>query len=354
MKIKIAILDSDKNYLSRMVSAFSARYSEKTEIYSFTELDAAVRCIKENKIDIFLAAPDFDVDVSKLPPRCAFAYFVENSEIETIKDQRAISKFQKADLIYKQILGFYAENSSVVSGMKMKQEGVANIYVFMPVSGGAGSSTAAAAFAKNQTMKGKKAIYINFEDFGCADVFFSGEGQSNLSDIIYVMKSKKSNLALKLESAVKQDPSGVYFFSNPVIALDMMEMTGDDKMLMIKELSLTGSYDTIVIDMGFSLEKDKLKLLGLADSIVLVSDGSHISRMKFARAYVALKAVEEQNEIWLQSKSYVLYNKFSNKTSQVLDTVELKNLGGIPRFENADYKQIIDQIAGMNVFNNLQ
>lgn len=53
MKIKIAILDSDKNYLSRMVSAFSARYSEKTEIYSFTELDAAVRCIKENKIDIF-------------------------------------------------------------------------------------------------------------------------------------------------------------------------------------------------------------------------------------------------------------------------------------------------------------
>lgn len=353
MKIKIAILDKDKNYLSRMVSAFAARYSEKTEIYSFTDMDSAIECLGEAKIDIFLASTDFDIDVRALPARCGFAYFVESPEIETVKDQRAICKFQKADLIYKQILGFYAENSNAITGMKMKNSNTARVYVFLPVSGGVGSSTAAAAFAKNRCAAGKKTLYLNFEDFGCSDMFFSGEGQYNLSDIIYVIKSKKSNLALKLESAVKQDASGVHFFSNPAIALDMMELSEDDKVRIIKELVVTADYDAIVIDMGLSFEKDKLSLLGLADGIVFVSDGSYISRIKLARVYSAMKVVEEQNEIWLQNKSYILYNKFSSKTSKVLDSIELKPLGGIPRFEGAEPQQIVNQIAGMNVFNNI-
>lgn len=354
MKIKIAILDSDKNYLTRMVSAFAARYSDKTEMYSFTDLDAALDCLGEAKIDIFLASPDFDIDMSALPARCGFAYFVESSEIETVRDQRAICKFQKADLIYKQILGFYAESSAAVTGMKTKSEGTAKIYAFLPVSGGAGSSTAAAAFAKRRASMGRKTLYMNFEDFGCADIFFAGEGQFNLSDIIYVLKSRKSNLALKLESTVKQDASGVYFYSNPVVALDMMELTEDDKLRILKELVVTADYDTIVLDLPLSFEKEKLDLLKFADSLIFVSDGSHVSRIKLARVYMAMKVIEEQNEIWLQNKSYILYNKFSNKTSQILDTVELKPLGGIPRFENATSHQIVDQIAGMNVFNSLQ
>ena len=36
MKIKLALLDSDQNYLNRIVTAFNIKYADKLEIYSFT------------------------------------------------------------------------------------------------------------------------------------------------------------------------------------------------------------------------------------------------------------------------------------------------------------------------------
>ncbi|MBR1864398.1 MAG: chromosome partitioning protein ParA [Ruminococcus sp.] len=354
MKIKIAILDRDSNYLSRMVSAFAARYSEKIELYSFTDLEQAYACLRESKIDVFLASTDFDIDTGRIPPRCIFAYFVENSDIETFKDQRAISKFQKADLIYKQILGLYAEISSLVTGVRLKSDNAAMIYAFMPASGGVGSSTVAAAFARNQAMQGRKTLYFNFELYGCADLFFSGEGQSTLSDIIYTLNSKKTNLGIKLESSVKQDQCGVYFYSSPEIALDMMELGDKDKLRILNEITSTADYQVIVLDLDFDLGKERLDLLKLVDGIVFVSDGSQISRVKTARVSNALKAVEEQTEIWLTSKSYILYNKFSSKTSQALNSLEWKFLGGVPKYEGAATQQIVAQIAGMDVFANLQ
>ena len=35
MKIRVAVLDKDKTYLSRFVTAFEARYSERMSLLSF-------------------------------------------------------------------------------------------------------------------------------------------------------------------------------------------------------------------------------------------------------------------------------------------------------------------------------
>ena len=42
MKIKLALLDSDVNYLNRIVNAFNTKYAEKFEIYSFTKYENAI------------------------------------------------------------------------------------------------------------------------------------------------------------------------------------------------------------------------------------------------------------------------------------------------------------------------
>lgn len=39
MKIKLALLDNDQNYLNRIVSVFNIRYADKLEIYSFTKIE---------------------------------------------------------------------------------------------------------------------------------------------------------------------------------------------------------------------------------------------------------------------------------------------------------------------------
>ena len=347
MKIKLAILESDQSYLNRIVTAFSTKYSDKFQIYSFTNPDMAFNVLESEKIDVLIANDSFDIDVSALPQRCTFAYFVDSKDVDTHNEQVAISKFQKAEMIYKQILSLYSENAGKLTGLKLNDD-ASKLFVFATPSGGAGSSAMAAACAKHFASKGKKTLYLNLEDFGSSDVFFSGEGQFNMSDIIFALKSKKANLSMKLESCVKQDESGVYFFSQSNVALDMLELTNEEKLRLISELKLTGSYDYIILDMDFGLSKDFMNIYKQANSIVAVGDGSDSSNSKIHRAYVALSTMEQGSDVTIANRLLLLYNKFSNKTGKALADTDIKNIGGAPRYEHATVSQVVDQLSKLS------
>ena len=352
MKIKLAILERDQSYLNRIVSVFSTKYSDKFEIYSFTNPEVALSTLDNAKIDVLVANDAFDIDVTKLPKRCGFAYLVDSMDVETINNQRAIAKFQKVDLIYKQILSIYSENAGSVSGLKLGDDS-AKIIAFQSVSGGCGGSTMAAACALHFAAQGKKTLYLNLEKFGSSDSFFSAEGQFDMSDIIFALKSKKANLALKLESCVKQDPRGVYFYSQSKIALDMMELSSDDILKLINELKLTGSYNAIVLDLDFSIDREALKVLRQIHSIVWVGDGSDVSNTKLYRAFIALSTMEQNADSPLTNRLQLIYNKFSSKTSKTLDEVGIKNIGGCPRFEHATTSMVLGQVASKEMFDKI-
>lgn len=352
MKIKLAILEKDQSYLNRIVTAFSTKYADKLEIYSFTDAHVAMATLDNARIDVLVASDAFDIDVKSLPARCAFAYFVDSSDIETENEQRAICKFQKADLIYKQILSVYSEKAGRISGLKLGDDS-AKIIVFASPSGGTGSSTMAAACAMHFSSKGKKTLYLNLEHYASSDIYFQAEGQFDMSDIIFALKSKKTNLSLKLESCVKQNQMGVCFYSQAKIALDMLELTSDDILRLISEIKLTGSYDYIVIDMGFGMDKEIMKIYRQAHGWVWVGDGSEISNLKIFRAYNALATREANAESPLTNRLSLIYNKFSSKSSKTLEGIELKNIGGAPRFEHATVEQVLEQLATKEMFDKI-
>lgn len=352
MKIKLALLDDDLGYLNRIVAVFSTKYSDKFEIYSFTDKDVALAALENSKIDVLVSGDMFDIDVNVLPKRCGFAYFVESAEIDTYNDQRVICKFQKADLIYKQILSIYSENAGNVSGLKIGDD-TSKIFAFASASGGTGCSTMAASCAAHFAAQGKKTLYLNLESFGSSDVFFSAEGQFDMSDIIFALKSKKANLSLKLESCVKQDARGVYFYSQSKIALDMLELNLDDKLRLISELKLMGTYEYIILDCDFSMDKNYLKIFREAHSWIWVGDGSEISNSKIFRAYNALATMEQNSDAPLTSRLCLIYNKFSNKNGKAIDDIGLKSVGGAPRFEHATTQDIISQLMSKDMFDKI-
>lgn len=349
MKIKLAILEKDQSYLQRFISVFSTKYADKFQIYSFTDEEVAYSTLNDTKIDVIVASDVFEIDIKRVPRRCGFAYLVDSLDVETVNNQRAVCKFQKVDLIYKQILSIYSENAGNVAGLKLGDD-TAQIVAFESVSGGCGGSTIAAACALHFAAQGKKTLYLNLEKFGSADSFFSAEGQFDMSDIIYALKSKKANLALKLESCVKQDPRGVYFYSQSKIALDMLELKVDDIIRLISEIRLTGSYNVIILDLDFSFDADMLKILRQTHSIIWVGDGSEISNSKLIRAYSALSIIEQNEDVPILNRISLIYNKFSNKTSKALDDLGIKTIGGNPRFEHATTAMVIGQIAPKEMF----
>lgn len=352
MRIKLAILEKDPSYLNRIVSAFNTKYADKFEIYSFTDKEMALATLDPSRIDVLIASDSFDINVEALPKRCGFAYFVDAVDVDSINDQRAICKFQKADLIYKQILSIYSENSGRAAGLKLG-DNHAKVVAFSSPCGGVGASSLAAAFAVRMTKQGKKALYLNLEKYGSSDVFFAGEGQFDISDIIFSLKSKKANLAMKLESCVKQDHTGVYFYSQAKFALDMMELGKEEISRFISELRLTGIYDYIVVDIDFSLSKDTLDVFRTMSNIVMVGDGSEVSNMKIFRTYNALVALEQNTDNSLLNKLLLVYNKFSNKTGKAIEGIEINNIGGAPRYEHATTEQVITQLSNMSMYDKI-
>lgn len=352
MIIKLAILEKDRTYLNRIVNVFNTKYADKFEVYSFTDSNIAISTLESSKIDILLANEEFDIDLERLPRRCAFAYFVETPDVDCIYDQRAICKFQKADLIYKQILGVYAEKAGSLTGLKLGDDS-AKVIAFSSVGGGTGASSMAAAAAIHFASQNKKTLYLNFEKLGSTNLLFSGPGQFDMSDVVFALKSRKANLSMKLESYVKQDESGVYFYSQPKVDLDMYELTDDDIMRMVSELKLTGAYDYIIADMDFSLNSERMDAFRRTHAVVWVGDGSELSNHKITRAYKAITIMEQDQDAPVTNRMCLIYNRFSNKSSQTVGDIGIRNIGGAPRYEHATTAQIIHQLSKMSIFDNI-
>ena len=268
------------------------------------------------------------------------------------RGQPTICRFQKADLIYRQVLSLYAEHAGSMTELKFSDDGC-RVIAFASPSGGAGSSTMAAACALHFAALGKKTLYLNLEKFGSPDDYFAGQGQFDMSDIIYALKTRKANISMKVESAVKQDPRGVFFISQSKLALDMLELTTEEILRLISELRLNGSYDCLILDAEFGLDKDSLKVLHQAHVMVVVGDGSHTSNTKIFRAMTALNTKEENEDTPLINRTVLAYNRFSSRSGETIANLELRAIGGAPRYENAGTEQLLAQLSRNPLFDEI-
>ena len=350
MKIRVAILDEDKSYLDSFVAMFGNKYLGKLELYTFTDLTIALNNIEARKIDVFLANASIELDVALLPSRCAFAYLVDTVDAETIHGKSAVCKFQRMDIIYKQIENLYADVSQITM-RKSKSAGNHKMLLFSSPSGGSGSSVMAVACAKHLAALGKRVLYLNLEKFGTSDVYFRADGIYDFSDLLYAIKIKHVNLNMKLESYVRQDVSGVYFYAPEKNLLDFLEMNAEDLQTLIDSLGSTDAYEYIVIDREFDLDKSSLDICCWADYLIMTVDGENASNNKVKRVIDALHTIEDVKEINILDHTYLIYNMFSNKTGKKLDDIDVEIIGGVPTIVHATTDMIVQSLAEMPMWN---
>ena len=352
MKIKVAILERDVAYLNRITSIFSLRYAEKLEVYAFTTYEGAMKALENTRIDVLLADDCFEIEKEKLPKRCGMAYLVDMTGIESIRDCTAICKFQKADIIYKQILGVYAEKAESMTGIA-QEDCSCKIIAFMSPAGGTGTSSMAEGCAMRYAQMGISVLYLNLEKFNTGDEFFSGEGQFNMSDIIFALKGRKTNLTMKLESCVKRDESGVNFFAKARIPLDMLEVGPEDLKELLTALKNTESYQILILDMDFALGKEFMQIQGMMHKIVMVSDGEATANFKILQALESLQIIERNQEMPFMHKFAIAYNRFRSDGGNVLEQIPIPMLGGAPVYRGAAPRQIAQQLSLLSFWDEL-
>lgn len=354
MKIRLVLLDKDEKYLNRLSSAFSSRDDYSTEIYSFTDFEQAMSALEKVGNCVFIASDRFDIDSKSIPESVCHAWFTENRSVLEYKGRAAICKFQKADNIFREILSVFSGSPSEIgdNGSHTGTHSEAKVYGFFSCSGGSGASTAAAACALRFTSMGKKALYLNLERFGTSSIFFRSESRTRIGDLIYAIKSKRTNLSLRLKSAVMQSEDGVFFIESCTAAPEVMEITAEDIDMLLTQLKNMNGFDYIIVDSDLLLEGAPLELMRQATANILVSNGEYTSNVKLERINAAMNIIAVRDEISFP-QTWLLYNRFSSKSGIAHKNIDLAVLGGAPRYEGGSSESIVSHLSQMAFFDAL-
>ena len=258
-------------------------------------------------------------------------------------------------MIYKRILDVYSETAKdVVEKKTGGGTSITRVLCFSAPAGGVGVSSLAAACALHLAGQNHRVLYLNLERFGSAEEYFTGDGAFTMTDVIYALKSGKANFAMKLESCVRRDARGVCFFAPPKYVMDIMELTADDQVQLLRQLRMTNAYDDVVLDIDFSLDGGALSVYGEASTLVWVSDGSTTANEKTLRALDALRVLESRLPDSLERKLCLIYNKFSNKGGVTVPENTIRSLGGAPRFDHATTAQVLGKLAEKTFFDMIE
>lgn len=346
MKIRVAIVDSDTKFVNRLAKVFQQKYADKISLSVFSNKDTMYQGISESQAKLVLFEQSEGIEENKLPDGVIAGYLGTVPDADEINGFPVIYKYQKVEELYKMMLNLYAES---VSDVKLKKsETKTRIVLFTSAQGGSGTSSAAAAYAFRRASE-MRIFYLNLEKFGDSNLYFQGEGKLSFSDIIYSLKSRKGNLAIKLESAVQTDVSGVDFLNSCRNAYDMSELTDTEIETLLKEICHAGKYQEIVVDLSGDLTERMVMLMDHADKIVYVADGSRTGNGKFERFCETVRVMEQRQDVSILDKVCLLYNRFSSKSGIQLEAAAVLVIGGIHRFGGLDGRELSKEIAGMDV-----
>lgn len=353
MRINIAVLDEDKNYVSRLVSSLQKNYAKEISIKTFSDEELFVSELLNQYFHIALLSQDYLRIKDRIPEKTVMAILVKDSEITEIDRIPAVSKYQNVENIYKRMIGIYADFSAEVTVSKKGLK--TNTILVTSGQGGAGVSSMAAAYAVNKALHGKNVFYLNLGNFGSANEYFQGNGQGSFSDVIYALKSKNINLSMKLKSMIKRDNSGVYFIDDCRNAFDMLELKDSELGELLEGITSVQEYDAIIIDCsGAFTSRQQLLMKEYADMILYISDGSCVGNNKFQKFCESVRVIEKKENCSILNKMSLAYNRYSSKTSHQMERVPVVMLGGIARIEGISGRALVDELAKKDtIFNEL-
>lgn len=348
MKYKVAIIDADQTYLTRISNVLGKLYADKVEIISYSNWNSFDNSNDKTKFDMVMVTEEIKSKVvieDKLP----LAILVEQNDIDKVDGIIAINKYQKHEIIMKQILDFCLEEEESKYTKKNVLGNTTKVYYVTSATGGTGTTSVAVALAKNLARKGKKVLYLSFEKNPATDIFFQGEGENCFSDVIYLIKSKKNNLMTRIENLIQKDVSGVYFIQPCRTVFDINELNVSEFKPLLQELCSVGTYESIIIDSMLEYNETGFFACDYSDQIVLVSDKTFIGEKKNNQLYTAFEIWDKERNSRFISKVQVIYNNAKvNSKNEVSSYFNV--LGEIPRCEGAGENQIAEYISTLDIF----
>lgn len=350
--MRILLLDKNAEYSRRVKYYFCKKYSNMQMSVS-DNLKAAMDMLKTEKYDVVLADIAFADDLDFESPdsalsRAAFAFLSETDEI--IEGKETIVKYLGVSELYAAICSLYEKKKNRVvkqtDSHTITQRGT-EIITFLPVHGGAGSSTMAAACAI-ELAKEHRVLYLNLEQRSSDSVFFSAEEKKSVSDILSTFRTKytEAGLIQTLKSIIledeKQTAAKVSYIKGYANIMDCMAMTDQNLGIMLRLICERLDFRYVVIDADFIVSPVLNKLITASDSVVFVTSGADVANTKLSRIQRYLDVLGREEDVRLPD-SYLLLNQYYGLNDEKKIAKNMEILGRIARYRTNENVRITSQ-----------
>lgn len=357
MIIRVGLLDKDETYIARLANYYSAHPDETTqlEIHLFTDAQALkAQLAHAARLDVLIADEELLDSPEEYARKAELAFWSEDKHEQSRSGYPVVCRYQKASDIFRCIQGMCSGHSK--GSYSLSENG--SVRLFLSGAGGAGCSTAASGCAAYMAAHGKKTVYLSLKQNEEDNPFhLSG---SSMTDVRYELGMWRQlggtdygQLQLKLNSMLKQDDeTGVYSFAPFDMPVSAMNLEPNDVSGLLH--ALKGLCDVCIISADSYLVPVLLKTIRLADWVVVVSNSTPMGNEKTRKLLNSLEVIDSMDEKLFNGSIGVVYNQFGSAAQKADLPQYVRELGVIPRYQNADRSRIVADLASSRVYAELE
>jgi MinD-like ATPase involved in chromosome partitioning or flagellar assembly len=307
-RLKLVILDGDREYLANFEKFLVANYPQRFDIFTFSS--------PEKLLDFLSGAVHADIlaiNSRMYEKGCCLSHpgivLLSGDEDGSPPEGIAsVRKYQHMDRLVAEMTRLYTARS--LKECTITGPGNTRIISVHSPSGGTGKSYVAAGCSILCAGRGIKTFYLNLESIPSTDLFFQGNPGQSFSNVIFYLKGKSGNLALKLESAKCIDAvTGVHFFKPPENACEMSELSVQEIDWLLAEFRRSGVYDIVFVDMPSGLCPVNIEVLKHSDAVLWILSPDCRSVFKLKNLKTSLEFIEHRLGIELASRIVPVLNK---------------------------------------------
>ncbi|MDR1571792.1 MAG: hypothetical protein LBS32_04630, partial [Clostridiales Family XIII bacterium] len=156
--------------------------------------------------------------------------------------------------------------------------------------GGCGLSSVAIGIGRElAAYNGRRTLYLSLESLEADALCVTGGGR-DIGDFIYMlMRERRGDMGLFLESCLHKDSYGLERFYPSKGVNDLSRVSGAELRAFLDALAGSGRFDVIVLDMGGSVRDGLRGLAGLCSASVIVENGAVADAGKSRKARLLME-----------------------------------------------------------------
>lgn len=248
----LVICDPDTEYAARLAAFLNGKRELAFQVKTCSSPDQIQEAAAQMPVDILLISEecremyDFQGEGEK-----ADKTVLLTSEREGRRDMDAIFKYQSGEQICMCLVQLLAREEKA-DLLRIRKRGNGRIIGFYSPVRRLGQTRMALQKGR-ELSRMENVLYLNMETYAGAGLYFPVERQRNMSELLYYAKQGSKKLAAVLAGLVRNQ-GGLDYVPPAVIPDDIRDVSPGEWIWLFEEILRTSIYDTLVLDIGDSVQ----------------------------------------------------------------------------------------------------